>query len=211
METEAADEDRRLIVRIATGDEQALDALYARYRPRLRSYLWRLLDGDDGLVEEALQDIFLAVWQAAARFRGEAKVATWVFQIAHNIAITARQRGARHPASAPLLAAEGPGVSAQRDPYRDPYTEAVITRLAMRDALGKLSEKHREALDLFFRQGFSADEIAAILGIPAGTVRSRVSYARKALRDELQEPQEPNGPHKLHGSASAQAHIGEER
>lgn len=201
MDTEATEEDRRLIARIATGDERALDTLYARYRPRLRRYLWRLLDGDDGLVEEALQDIFLAVWQSAARFRGEAKIATWVFQIAHNIALHARQRGARHPTSASLLAADGQGASVQRDPY----TEAVITRLSVRDALGKLSKKHREVLDLFFRQGFSADEIAAILGVPPGTVRSRMSYARKALRNELNEPYEP------HGNASSQARIGEER
>lgn len=201
METEAANEDRRLIARIATGDEQALDTLYVRYRPRLRSYLWRLLDGNDGLVEESLQDIFVAVWQSAARFRGEAKVATWVFQIAHNVAVTARQRSARHPASAPLLAAESVDASAQRDPYSD----AVITRLVVRDALDKLSEKHREALDLFFRQGFSADEIAAILGIPAGTVRSRVSYARKALRDELSEF------HDTQVSVSPQPQTGEER
>lgn len=201
MDTETTEEDRRLIARIASGDEQALDALYARYRPRLRSYLWRLLEGDDGLVEEALQDIFLAVWQSAARFRGEAKVATWIFQIAHNIGAHARQRGARHPTIAPLLAADGQGASVQRDPY----TEAVITRLSVRDALSKLSEKHREVLDLFFRQGFSADEIAAILGVPAGTVRSRMSYARKALRNELNEPYEP------HGNASSQARIGEER
>jgi RNA polymerase sigma-70 factor (ECF subfamily) len=57
------------------------------------------------------------------------------------------------------------------------------------DALGKLSEKHREIVDLFFRQGFVAEEIALILDIPAGTVRSRLSYARKALRQELEDSQ----------------------
>jgi RNA polymerase sigma-70 factor, ECF subfamily len=187
MATEPAAEDRRLLARIATGDEQALDTLYARYRPRLRHYLWLRLEGDEMGVEEALQDTFLAVWESAGGFRGEALVATWVFQIAHNIAAHARQRGARRPASAPLLAAERAGASAQRDPY----AEGVVNRLAMRDALARLSEKHREVLDLFFRQGFAADEIAAILGVPAGTVRSRVSYARKALRDALNQPSDP--------------------
>ncbi len=197
METEAADEERRLIARIAAGDERALDILYARYRPRLRGYLWRLLHGDEGLIEEALQDIFVAVWQTASRFRGEARVATWVFQIAHNIALAARRRGVRRPISVPLLAADAPIANAQRDPY----SEGVLTRMAMHDALSKLSEKHREALDLFFRQGFSADEIAAILVIPAGTVRSRLSYARKALRDELREFQK----------SGSQPRAGEER
>ena len=156
-------------------------------------------------MEEALQDIFLAVWRSAGRFRGEAKVATWVFQIAHNVATRAHQRDARHPASAPLLAAEAPGASVQPDPYG----ERVIARLAIHDALGRLSDKHREALDLFFRQGFSADEIAAILGIPAGTVRSRLSYARKALRDELNDYYHES--QQSHGAAGPQARIGEER
>ncbi len=187
MASEAYKEDQRLIARIATGDERALDALYALYRPRLRRYLWQQLDGDAGLVEEALQDVFLAVWESAARFRGEAKVATWVFQIAHNIALRARKRDTRRPTSAPLLAAEWSSANDQSDRY----AEDVIARLSMHDALEKLSEKHREVLDLFFRQGFSADEIAIILGIPSGTVRSRMSYARKALRDELSQPSHP--------------------
>lgn len=182
MVSDAAAEDQRLIARIAARDESALDALYALYRPRLRRYLWARLEGDESAVEEALQDTFLAVWESAGRFRGEARVATWVFQIAHNTAVRARQRRARRPVSAPLLAADHASAGSQRDPY----AEGVVTRLAVHDALGKLSDKHREALDLFFRQGFAADEIAAILGVPAGTVRSRVSYARKALRQELE-------------------------
>jgi RNA polymerase sigma-70 factor (ECF subfamily) len=197
MATEASD-DWRLIALIAGGNEQALDTLYSRYRPRLRRYLWQQLDGDAGVVEEALQDIFLAVWQSAAQFRGEAKVATWMFQIAHNIALHARQRHTRRPLSAPLLAAEEAHLD---DQQRDPYADGVIARLSVNEALAKLPEKHREVLELFFRQGFSPDEIAAILGIPAGTVRSRMSYARKALREEL---------HEFLGTQT-HAHNGEER
>lgn len=181
---ETAVEDRRLVARIAAGDERALDALYARYRPRLRAYLWPRLAGDEGLVEEALQDTFLAVWEHAARFRDEAKVATWVFQIAHNCASQAQRRGARRPQQAPLLTAERGATAAG-----DPYAESVISRLSLHAALAKLSEKHREIVDLFFRQGFDADEIAEILDIPTGTVRSRLSYARKALRQELEDSQ----------------------
>jgi RNA polymerase sigma-70 factor (ECF subfamily) len=183
MTSDEAAEDRRLVARVASGEEGALDVLYARYRPRLRRYLWQRLFGDEGLVEEALQDTFLAVWERAARFRGEAAVATWVFQIAHNIAAQAQRRGARRPDHAPLLDAE----RASESVGRDPYAEGVIARMAVHEALGKLSEKHREVLDLFFRQGFAAEEVATILGLPAGTVRSRLSYARKALRQELDD------------------------
>lgn len=216
MTSDEAAEDRRLVGRIAAGNEGALDALYARYRPRLRHYLWPRLDGDAGRVEEALQDTFLAVWESAARFRGEATVGVWVFQIAHNIGARSQRRGARRPDREPLPDGERASGPAARSASADPCAEGVITRIVYRDALGKLSEKHRAALDLFFRQGFNAGEIATILGVPAGTVRSRLSYARKALRHELdaaeraphnlQTPQIPQTP----SAAGAPRRAGEE-
>jgi RNA polymerase sigma-70 factor (ECF subfamily) len=198
MEIDQAADDLRLIARIAIREESALAALYMRYRPRLRLYLWPRLGGDEGLIEEILQDTFLAVWENGARFRGDAKVATWLFQIAHFRATVARRYSARRPNPAPLLAAERGDTGAG-----DLYAESVVARLAIHSALAKLSEKHREILDLFFYQGFTAEEIATILGIPAGTVRSRLSYARKALRQELDAADETY--------SAAQARIGEER
>lgn len=207
MTSDEAAEDRWLVSRVASGDEAALDALYARYRPRLRRYLWPRLDADEGLVEEALQDTFLAVWESAARFRGAAAVATWIFQIAHNIAVRTLRRGARRLDRAPLLAAERANPSAAS---RDPYAEGIVTRIAVHDALSRLSEKHRETLDLFFRQGFAAEEIAMILGVPAGTVRSRLSYARRALRQELSESSELVEPATASRDAGVDAPRGEE-
>ena len=84
-----------LLGQIANGDEEALRSLYVEYHPRLQRYLWGLLDGDGCAVEEALQDTFLAAWRAAGGYRGEAKVATWLFQIAHNLALHSRWAAAR--------------------------------------------------------------------------------------------------------------------
>src|SRR5262249_59045124 len=86
---------RRLLCRVAHGDEEALRQLYVEYHLRLQRYLWRLLDGDGHAVEEALQDTFLAVWRAASGYRADASVTTWIFQIAHNVAARTRQTSAR--------------------------------------------------------------------------------------------------------------------
>src|SRR5215831_13895925 len=88
-------DDEVLLGQIAEGDQEALRELYTRYRPRVRRYLWYQLHGDHGRVEEALQDIFLAVWRSAGKYRGEARVATWLFQIAHYHVLHARREAAR--------------------------------------------------------------------------------------------------------------------
>lgn len=170
-----------LLCRIADGDEEALRQLYVEHRPRLRRYLWSQLDGDGHAVEEALQDTFLAVWRTAGAYRGEAKVATWLFQIAHYVALRTRKAAARRWQSeteiAPSEAAAVPATASPED--------AVLDQLTLDEALSRLSTKHRAVLHLVFQQGFTAEEAAQILGVPVGTVKSRVSYARRALQSAL--------------------------
>src|SRR5258706_9446695 len=170
-----------LLRRIAGGDEEALQQLYVEYRPRLRRYLWYQLDGDTLAVEEALQDPFLAVWRTAGTYRGEAKLATWFFQIAHYLALRARQTATRQ---AGIRLNQGEQAEEQT-PAAYSLEDVVLDRLALEEALGQLSVKHRAVLHLVFQQGFSAEEVAQILDIPVGTVKSRVSYARRALTSAL--------------------------
>ncbi|MGH2502570.1 MAG: RNA polymerase sigma factor [Ktedonobacterales bacterium] len=182
-------DERLLLAQIATGDEEALRQLYLAYRPRLRRYLWHQLGGDTASVEDALQEVFLAVWRTAAGYRGEARVSTWLYQIARYVALGARKRRARHPDALRLDAADegerdqcdlpdalGWSVADGRD-----YERQTLDRVALGDALDRLSPRHREALTLVFQHGFSLREVAQILDVPAGTVKSRISYARKAL------------------------------
>jgi RNA polymerase sigma-70 factor (ECF subfamily) len=170
-----------ILCRIADGDEEALALLYAEYHPRLQRYLWHQLDGDACAVEEALQDTFLAVWRTAGGYRGEAKVATWLFQIAHNIAYHTRQTaGWRGWVEIERVPSEGAGA-----PMTTSLEDAVLDRQTLGEALSRLSPKHREVLHLVFQQGFTAEEVAEILGTPVGTVKSRVSYARQALQRAL--------------------------
>lgn len=179
-----SDDERALLRRIADGDQHALRCLYAAYRTRLWSYLFSQLDGDAGWTEELTQDVFLAVWRSAASYRGEAKPATWLFRIAHNLAANARRAWDRRPQSERLGATDD---GDERDdlPLGVSPEDAVLDRLTLAAALDRLSPRHREVLDLLFVQGFSMDETASILGVPVGTVKSRASYARRALHAHL--------------------------
>lgn len=175
-------EDQRLLTRIARGDAQALHDLYGAYRTRLWSYLWPLLGRDAGWTEELVQDVFIAVWRSASGYRREARVATWLFRIAHNLAANAQRDRSRR--LAPDSLDEDETAMEEASPGPTPET-LILDRLALAEALGALSAKHREVLDLAFVQGFAMDEIAAVLDVPPGTVKSRISYARRALQTQL--------------------------
>lgn len=173
-------DDPALVERVAAGDSEALRELAVRYHAPLRRYLWRQLDGDARAVEEAVQDVFVAVWRGAASYRGEAKVSTWLFQIARYLALRARHNASRQATLTPLESAQE-GEGGQVDWLSVSCEDEVIDRLALTDALRRLSAKHREVLELVFVFGFSPDEVARILDVPDGTVKSRISYARRAL------------------------------
>lgn len=179
------DADADLLARIAGGDHDALRDLFTAYRPRLRRHLWHVLGGDAAAVEDALQETFVAVWRGAAQFRGQARAATWLFQIAHFQAAHALRARSRHLTAA--LPDDADTAQALTAPADD---RAILDRLSLADAMAQLSPAHRAALDLVFVQGFSVAEAAAILNVPAGTAKSRLSYARRALARALADADE---------------------
>lgn len=186
---------RDLIARISGGDQDAMRRLYVAYYQRLWSYLWRQLYRDPGWTEEVVQDAFLAVWRSAASYRGEARVGTWLFRIAHNLAANARRAKGRRPQGQPL---DGVGGFDEQGEVGDVAAahsteDVVLDRMMLEQVLGALTPNHREVLDLAFHQGFRVDEIAVILGIPVGTVKSRMSYARRALQQQLGQTQDAAG------------------
>lgn len=172
-----------LLRRVAGGDEEALRQLYVECHPRLWRYLWHQLDGDAHAVEEALQDTFLAVWRSAGAYRGEAKVTTWIFQIAYYVALRTREAAARRGRGS--IESEPDPSDEAAVPLAASPEDVVLGRLALDEALHQLSTKHRSVLHLIFQQGFTLEEVAHILDVPLGTVKSRVSYARRALQSAL--------------------------
>ena len=174
-------EDAACITRIAHGDPHALGELYAQFRPSLYRYLWHYLREDASLVEEVLQDTFLAIWRGAAAFRGEARVATWIFRIARYSASHAKRR----PRTVLLQTVSLSAVEENED-YLVPvgHEERTLTRLTLHDALARLTDKQRAAVLLVFVHGFTSEEAAEILDVPLGTVKSRLHAARTLLAND---------------------------
>jgi RNA polymerase sigma-70 factor, ECF subfamily len=175
-------DDQALLIGIVAGDEAALEEVVRRYHARLWRYVSRRVSGDLALIEDVLQEVFLAVWHGAARFRGEASVAVWIFGIAHFQtlhALRTRQRGAD--------IIEFPEEDSAFAPVIPSAEDAALRRIHLMEALGRLSPAHREVLDLVCLHGFSMQETGEILGIPPGTVKSRLSLARRALVAALQK------------------------
>lgn len=176
MTTEPLADDAQLIGRIARGDRQALSELYARYQRSLFSYLLQLTP-DYGLAEELLQDTLVAVWKSARSFEGRSSVLTWLIGIArrqaHN---TLRQRKLPLADLADLEWMPAP------DQEPEEFALASVARDELAQAFRQLAPVHREVLLLTFVQEFSYQETATVLEIPVGTVKSRLSNARRALR-----------------------------
>ena len=177
------DPDMALIQAMVKGHVPALETLYARYGPGLLTYLKSRLEDSD-LAEEVLQDVMLAAWKGAARFRGECRVRTWLMAITRNRAINAHRR--RHqPISLPLDWAP-PAILSQAS-----HSERLDQVLDLEMALSSLPDQTRETIELVFYHGLSAKEAAYIQKIAPGTVKSRLHRAMNYLR-KLMTPEYPS-------------------
>ena len=162
------------------GERQALDALYQCHAQPLFGYLMTLTS-DRGLAEEILQDTFVAAWRGAARFEGRSSVKTWLFGIArrqaHNV-LHRRNLTLAGDATLDLTPSDEP----------EPETTALINadRQAVVAAIERLSATHREVLLLAFVHELPYAEMAELLEVPAGTIKSRLSNAKRLLRQILE-------------------------
>jgi RNA polymerase sigma-70 factor (ECF subfamily) len=179
----ASGEDRALLRRISRGDERALEDLYARHGGALFGYLLLLSPGDRGLAEEVLQDTLVAAWRGAGGFRGASSAKTWLFGIGRR-----RMRDASRRRGLPPLDGEG---LLEALPAREPGPEEALSRsesgAELERCIGQLSQPQREALALVFFHELTYAEAAEVLGVPVGTVKSRLSNAKRALRGLLEE------------------------
>lgn len=182
----AAQPDLALVRRIARGEQGALDELYERFAPGLLAYLNQRLS-DSRLAEEVLQDVMLAAWNSAGRFRGECQVRTWLLAIARNRAINAYHRQiAPRQADLPWEDAETQAHLAAGSRS----TEASLAATDLRQALETLPDELRETLELVFFHGLSMEDTGRVLGAPLGTVKSRLHRAKARLRAQLGEQDE---------------------
>lgn len=148
--------------------------LYERYANAVYRYALSILRKPH-LAEDVLQETMMAVWKGANSFKGRSKVSTWMLGIARNHAhniLRKEAKGQRLPA-----------IDATATPH-DP-TQSMHVDLCVQDALGRLSQIHREVMHLIFYENLTVRETAALLEIPTGTVKSRMHHARQALAKEL--------------------------
>lgn len=165
--------DVELLRQVASGDTGAFDELYVLYGAAVYNYLLRLVN-EPPIAEDLLQEVFLAVWQGADRFRAEAKVKTWLLRIAHHKAVSWLRR---HRPANPLDEASDIAV----DDHVDESLARAWQADRVRAALTELSPKHRAVIELAFVHDLPYTEIAKIVDCPVGTVKSRMSYALQHL------------------------------
>jgi RNA polymerase sigma-70 factor, ECF subfamily len=175
--------DEALVALVARGDDDALAELYDRIGRIAYGLALRVLR-DDRLAEDAVQDGFLAVWRTAAAFRPErAKASTWVLTLVHRRAVDLVRREERRRAEP--LSDEPVGVEAP-----EPTEEAAWLRFErerVQAALRQLPDTQREALELAYYGGFSQSELAERLGVPLGTIKSRMFAGLARLRELLDD------------------------
>lgn len=164
--------DEELLAAHRDGDTGAFAELAGRHTDRMWGVAVRTLH-DHGEAADAVQEALLAAHRSAARFRGEASVRTWLHRILVNTCID-RLRDARRRPTVPWPDHE---VAAPRP---DPGTE-LATRMAVSDALAALPDFQRVAIVLVDVQGFGVAEVARILDVPVGTVKSRCARGRTRL------------------------------
>jgi RNA polymerase sigma-70 factor, ECF subfamily len=158
----------------AATDSDAFVALLREYDGRLRALAARLLVGLPDLVDDVLQDAYVSAFRALPRFRGDADMGTWLYRITYNACVDELRRARRRPA--PM------DVHGHERPSGDDFEARVSTNdLALR-ALATLSMDQRAAVVLVDGEGVGFDTAAETLGVPRGTVASRVSRARAHIR-----------------------------
>lgn len=183
VEVVSLHDDRRLVRRIQQGDRRAFEEFVDSYGPRVHALVRRNVDNTSD-AEDLSQDIFVDLYRSIGSFRGEAALGTWVYRVAMNHCLKYRQRA--RPACLPYDEALDADVTSS-DWRSDPLRSAARQELSdqVRVALDGLSPLHRDVVILHELHGLTYQEVAAVLEVPVGTVKSRLSNAFRRLRESL--------------------------
>jgi RNA polymerase sigma-70 factor, ECF subfamily len=185
-----SEEDARILRGLKSGIEEAYEELIQRYQQPVYGVVYRLL-GNQSDASDVVQDVFLKVFRSIGSFREQSTLRTWIYRIAVNEAHNHRRWFSRHCRNEVSLEQE----SADRrsaldhalDPGRSPFEQTLERehRTLLEQALGRINPAFRTAVVLRDIENFSYEEIADILELSLGTVKSRILRGREALRREL--------------------------
>ena len=183
-------EEDALVTALSQGSEDAYEILIHRYQQPVYSLVCRLMN-DPGDTPDIVQEVFLKVFRNVGAFRGNSSLKTWIYRIAVNEAYNHRRWFCRHQRQEVALGSEEgtPNYAGgMTDPGRSPFEQAADheTRALVEQALEKLNPKFRAAVVLRDIEDLSYEDIATVLDVSLGTVKSRIMRGREALRRVLE-------------------------
>lgn len=177
-DSQSEENDQVLIRRCLQGDTQTFRLLYRRHQQRVRSVLYQLCG--QASLDDLVQEVFLRAWKGLPKFQQTAKFSTWLHRIAWNVAYDQRQGLAQGRTRLQII---GNAAAVQQDA---PDLMHLHYQDLVQRGLEQLSLDHRSVLVLHDLEEFPQKEVAEILNVPVGTVKSRLFHARAALRQFLQ-------------------------
>jgi RNA polymerase sigma-70 factor, ECF subfamily len=183
-ETEAGAGERQLVVAAQGGDHRAFEALVLKYQDRIYRLIQRLVNGSD-VVDDLAQEVFIRAYRSLGDFKGESSLYTWLYKIALNLCRNHYRTQGRRPAHEELDEADGAtgSVAAGGTPEEEVFRREFWEHL--RRGLEELPAEQREAVVFCDLEGMSYEEMAEVMGVPIGTVRSRIFRGRRALQGRL--------------------------
>lgn len=186
-------DDHSLLAATRTGDEAAFQEIVRRYRNQITNYVYRLLDDYDRAVDMA-QETFVRVYMNVDRYQATYNFSTYIYRIAHNLAISElRQRKRRRLIPLPTFFSDKDSEEVEVDlpDHRQVAADDAMIgderRQAVSKAIASLPDKYRAPLVLCDIEEKSYEEISEVLGLPVGTVKSRINRARNLLKEKLRD------------------------
>jgi len=163
-------------------DSDACNELFSRYNRKIFNTAYRIL-GEESSAEDALQETLLNVYRGISSFRGDSKISTWISRITINVCLGMLRKGKNRQYSE-LDDEYAEDLAAEPTPFSDPLAHASVEemRSRIREAFSRMSEKQGIVVRLHDMEGNTIQEIARIIGCPAGTVKSRLFYGRQEFK-----------------------------
>ena len=174
--------DEELMARAAAGNDRAFEELYRRYARRLKGFFFMQLGGDEELAADATHDVFLRAYEARSRYQEGRSVSTWLFTIAYNLC---RNRYRSNAYEAQLLA------TLDAEPISEQQIEVQLDQAtldqALAQVLAELPAPLHQLFSLHYQEELSIPQVAEIVGIPEGTVKSRLHKTMNIIRKKLKK------------------------
>ena len=174
--------DEQLMARAAAGSDAAFEELYRRYARRLKGFFFMQLGGDEELAADATHDVFLRAYEARSRYREGSNVSTWLFTIAYNICKNHYRSNAYEAEMLASLDAE-PVFEQQIEVEMD----AAQLDEALERVLSELPAPLHQLFSLHYQEELTVPQVAEIVGIPEGTVKSRLHKTMNIIRKKLKQ------------------------